>query len=142
MNSTLKNFAVLPFCEGNTYIAVCPALGTVDSCTTLESAFLNLEKTTQIYLQAANLNITPVLIATEELNFTPPSLPQVSSGKFIATLERLGFIRTSHCVVFLKQSQSGEIICVVPLRIPLASTSILNLLYSAGISREEFLENL
>lgn len=95
MNSTLKNFAVFPFCEGNTYIAVCPALETVDQGTTLESAFINLEKTTQVYLQAANLNITPVLIAADELNFTPPppSLPQVSSGRFIAALERMGLLK-------------------------------------------------
>ena len=124
MNSALKNFAVFPFCEGNTYIAVCPALGTVDQGTTLESAFINLQKTTQIYLQAANLNITPVLSGTDQLNFAPPSLPQVSSGRFITALERLGFRRTSHCVVFLKQSQSGKVICVVPLRLPLASATI------------------
>lgn len=92
-DNTLKNFAVFPFCEGNTYITVCPALGTVDQGTTLESAFINVQKTTQIYLQAANLNITPVLIGTDRLNFTPPSLPQVSSGKFIAALERLGLLK-------------------------------------------------
>ena len=141
MNSTLKNFAIFPFCKGNTYIAVCPALGTVDQGTT-ESAFINLQKTTHVYLQAVNLNITPVLIGADQLNFTPPSLPQVSSGRFITALERLGFRRTSDCVVLKKQSQICEIICAVPLRYPLASTTILNLLYSAGISREEFLDAL
>jgi len=93
-------------------------------------------------LQAANLNITPVLIGTDELNFTPPSLPQVSSGRFINARERLGFRRTSRCVVLKKQSQKSEVICVVPLRYPLASATIWNLLYSAGISREEFLDAL
>ncbi len=93
MNSTLENFAVFPFCEGNTYIAVCPALGTVDQNTTLESAFINRQKTTQVYLQAANLNITPVLLGANQLNFTPPSLPQISSGRFIAALERMGLLK-------------------------------------------------
>ncbi len=127
MNSTLKNFAVFPFCKGNTYIVVCPALGTVDQGTTLESAFIYLQKTTQVYLQAANLNITPVLIGADQLNFTSPSLPQVSSSRFITALERLGFRRTSHCVVLKKQSERCEIvICAVPLRYPLVSTTILN----------------
>ena len=81
------------FAREYTYIAVCPALETVDQGTTLESAFINLEKTTQVYLQAANLNITPVLIAADELNFTPPSLPQVSSGRFIAALERMELLK-------------------------------------------------
>ena len=92
-DNTLKNFAVFPFCEVNTYIAVCPALGTVDQNTTLESAFINRQKTTQVYLQAANLNITPVLLGANQLNFTPPSLPQISSGRFIAALERMGLLK-------------------------------------------------
>jgi predicted RNase H-like HicB family nuclease/predicted RNA binding protein YcfA (HicA-like mRNA interferase family) len=142
MNSI--NFDVLPFLEGNTHITVCPDLGTVDQGNTLEEALANLLQTTHIYLQKSNqANIIPNLVVEDKILTSPsPSLPQVSACKVIAVLERLGFCRTSHCVVLKKQSYIGDIICVVPLRNPLASSTTWNILYSAGITHQEFLENL
>lgn len=142
MNSI--NFDVLPFLEGNTHIIVCPDLGTVDQGNTLESALANLLQTTQIFLQKSNrANIIPNLVVEDKILTSPsPSLPQVSAHKVIAVLERLGFRRTSQCVVLKKQSHIGEIICVVPLRNLLASSTTWNILYSAGITLEEFLKNL
>lgn len=45
---TIETFDVLPFLEGNIYIAVCPELGTVDLGTTQEEAINNLLQTTHI----------------------------------------------------------------------------------------------
>lgn len=141
MNS-IKYFEVVFLQEGDAHIAICRDLGIVDQGKTQESAFINLKKTTQIYLQEANLNITANLLGTEGLTFTPLSLPQVSPCKIITVLERLEFRRSSHCVVLKKQSQGGEVICTVPLRYPLASATIWNLLYFAGISCQEFFDTL
>ncbi len=142
--NTIKNFDVLPFYEGKVYIVVCPDLGTVDQGITLESALANLLQTTQIYLQKSNrANIIPNLVVEDKILTSPsPSLPQVSAHKVIAVLERLGFRRTSQCVVLKKQSDIGEFTCVIPLRSPLASSTTWNILYSAGITLQEFLENL
>ncbi len=138
------NFDVLLFQEGDAHIAVCPDLKTVDQGTTQEEAINNLLQTTHIYLQESKrANIYPSFVVENEiLNSLSPRLPQVSACKVIAVLQRLGFRRTSQSVVLKKQSHIGDIICVVPLRNPLASSTTWNILYSAGITLQEFLENL
>ncbi len=143
MNSI--NFDVLFLQEGDVHIAVCPDLRTVDQGTTQEEAVNNLLQTSHIYLQESNLaaNISANFVGrTEICNFPVPSLPQVSACKVITVLERLGYRKSSHCVVMKKQSSTGEITCVVPLRNQFASVTIWNILYSAGITHQEFLENL
>lgn len=141
MNSI--NFDVLFLQEGDVHIAVCPDLGTVDQGATQEQAINNLLQTTHQYLQESKrANIYPSFVEDEILNSLSPSLPQVSACKVIAVLERLGFHRISQCVVLKKQSLIGEISCVIPLHSPLASGTIWNILYSAGITHQEFLENL
>lgn len=143
MNNIIRNFDVLPLQEKNVYIAVCPDLGTVDQGNILNDALANLQQTTQVYLQELNVAFAPHFLVGEQIrNNSSVLLPSVSPDRFIAALERLGFTRTSQCVVLKKQSDKGEVSCAVPLRYPLASATIWNLLYSAGISRQEFLENL
>ena len=138
------NFDVLLFQEGDAHIAVCPDLKTVDQGTTQEEAINNLLQTTHIYLQESKrANIYPSFVVENEiLNSLSPPLPQVSACKVIAVLQRLGFRRTNQSVVLKKQSHIGDIICVVPLRSPLTSSTTWNILYTAGITLQEFLENL
>ena len=80
-----------------------------------------------------------------------PKLPRVSSHKTVQTLEKLGFVqirqRGSHLII-KKQliSEEGKITqvgCVVPMqRKTLAVGTLKNILNQAGVSVEEFLQNL
>ena len=80
------------------------------------------------------------------------SFRQVALSFFVAlneilqhSLERLGFVRTrtrgSH-VVLKKQTQQGEKGCVVPLHRELAIGTLHGIIKQAGISVEEFINNL
>lgn len=74
-----------------------------------------------------------------------PRLRRVSGQQAIRALERLGFVRArqrgSH-VVLKRQSPEGEIGCVVPLHTELAIGTLRGILKQAGVSPEEFMENL
>ena len=141
---TIETFDVLPFLEGDVHIAVCPDFGTVDQGTTQEEAINNLLQTTHIYLQESKKADTyPNFIVKNEISNSPiPALPQISPYKIITVLERLGYQKSSHCIVLTKQSSTGEITCVVPLRKHFARVTTWNILSSAGITLQEFLENL
>ncbi|MGB9879797.1 MAG: type II toxin-antitoxin system HicA family toxin [Anaerolineae bacterium] len=74
-----------------------------------------------------------------------PRLRRVSGIQTIRALERLGFVqvrqRGTH-VVLKKQTMEGEIGCVVPLHRELAIGTLRGILRQAGVSPEEFMENL
>lgn len=74
-----------------------------------------------------------------------PKLRRVSGQEAIRALERLGFRqvrqRGSH-VVLKKQTPEGEVGCVVPLHRELAIGTLRGILRQAGVSVEEFIENL
>lgn len=83
-----------------------------------------------------------------------PKLPRVKASVAIRALERLGFVqvrqRGSH-VILKKQlivgekeeQQVTEVGCVVPLhRKTLAVGTLNSILSQAGVSTEEFLQNL
>jgi predicted RNA binding protein YcfA (HicA-like mRNA interferase family) len=75
----------------------------------------------------------------------PPKLPRVSAEETIRALEHLGFVqirqRGSH-VILQKKTAAGTIGCVVPLHHELAVGTLRNILRQAGVSPEEFIENL
>lgn len=74
-----------------------------------------------------------------------PRLRRVSGTQAVRALERLGFVqvrqRGTH-VVLKKQTAEGEIGCVVPLHRELAIGTLRGILRQAGVSPEEFMENL
>lgn len=74
-----------------------------------------------------------------------PRLRRVSGQETIRALERLGFTqvrqRGSH-VVMKKQTEQGEIGCVVPLHRELALGTLRSILKQAKVSEEEFQSNL
>lgn len=71
-------------------------------------------------------------------------LKRVSGKAVIRTLERLGFVqvrqRGSHVV--LKKMPEAKIGCVVPLHRELAVGTLRGILKQAGVSLQDFLENL
>ncbi|TME11516.1 MAG: addiction module toxin, HicA family [Chloroflexi bacterium] len=75
----------------------------------------------------------------------PPKLPRVSAEEAIRSLERLGFVqirqRGSH-VILKKGISTGDIGCVVPLHRELAIGTLRSILRQAGVTPEEFIENL
>jgi predicted RNA binding protein YcfA (HicA-like mRNA interferase family) len=75
----------------------------------------------------------------------PPKLRPLSGEEVIRTLKRLGFTpvrqRGSH-VVMKKQISGGEVGCVVPLHQELAIGTLRGILRQAGITPEEFMENV
>ncbi|MGK7886401.1 MAG: type II toxin-antitoxin system HicA family toxin [Crocosphaera sp.] len=80
-----------------------------------------------------------------------PKLPRVSSQKTVKTLEKLGFVQIrqkgSHLILKKQlKSEEGKIIeagCVIPLqRKTLAVGTLKNILNQAGVTIEEFLDNL
>ena len=75
----------------------------------------------------------------------PPKLPRVSAEEAICSLERLGFVqirqRGSH-VTLKKRTSTGDIGCVVPLHRELAIGTLRSVLRQAGVTPEEFMENL
>ena len=74
-----------------------------------------------------------------------PKLRSVSGQEAIRTLERLGFEevrqRGSH-VVLKKQTPEGALGCVVPLHRELAIGTLRGILKQAGVTSDEFMENL
>jgi len=72
-------------------------------------------------------------------------LRRVSGEEAIRALERLGFERVrqrgSH-VVLKKQTAEGTVGCVVPLHRELAIGTLRGILRQAGVTPEEFMENL
>ncbi|MBD2681690.1 MULTISPECIES: type II toxin-antitoxin system HicA family toxin [Nostoc] len=80
-------------------------------------------------------------------------LPRVRASEVIIVLERLGFVqvrqRGSHVILKRQLVQEGEgqktieVGCVVPLhRKTIAVGTLKSILSQAGVSVEEFLENL
>ncbi len=74
-----------------------------------------------------------------------PKLRRVSGREAIRALERLGFERArqrgSH-IVLKKQTQQGTVGCVVPLHSELAIGTLRGILKQAGVTPDEFVENL
>jgi len=74
-----------------------------------------------------------------------PKLPRVSGADVIRALARLGFVqvrqRGSH-VVLKRTDASGARGCVVPMHPELATGTLRGLLKQAGVSVEEFTEQL
>ena len=74
-----------------------------------------------------------------------PRMPRISSKEAIRSLERLGFeqIRqTGSHVVMKKETEEGEIGCVVPLHRELKVGTLSSILKQAQVSLEEFTDNL
>jgi predicted RNA binding protein YcfA (HicA-like mRNA interferase family) len=71
-------------------------------------------------------------------------LKPISGKAVVRTLERLGFVqvrqRGSHVV--LKKMPEADIGCVVPLHRELAVGTLRGILKQAGVSPQDFLENL
>ncbi len=74
-----------------------------------------------------------------------PKLQRVSGAETIRALERLGFEqvrqRGSH-VVLRKRTPEGDVGCSVPLHRELAIGTLRGILQQAGVTPEEFMENL
>ena len=74
-----------------------------------------------------------------------PRMPSISSKEAIRSIERLGFeqIRqTGSHVVMKKETEEGEIGCVVPLHRELKVGTLSSILKQAQVSIEEFTDNL
>jgi predicted RNA binding protein YcfA (HicA-like mRNA interferase family) len=74
-----------------------------------------------------------------------PRMPRISSKKAIRALECLGFEQvrqTGSHVVMKKETEEGEIGCVVPLHRELKVGTLSSILKQAQIAIEEFVENL
>ena len=74
-----------------------------------------------------------------------PRMPRISSKEAIRSLERLGFeqIRqTGSHVVMKKETEEGEIGCVVPLHRELKVGTLSSILKQAQVSIEEFTDRL
>lgn len=74
-----------------------------------------------------------------------PKLKRVSGAQAIRALERLGFARArqrgSH-VVLRKHMKGGDLGCVVPSHRELAVGTLRSILRQAGITPEQFMDNL
>jgi predicted RNA binding protein YcfA (HicA-like mRNA interferase family) len=74
-----------------------------------------------------------------------PKLPRVSGEDAIRALERLGFDRVrqrgSH-VILKKQTENRGVGCVIPLHGELATGTLRSILRQAGVSTEDFLDQL
>ena len=74
-----------------------------------------------------------------------PRLRRVSGREALRALERLGFERVrqrgSH-VVLKKQTAEGAVGCVIPLHRELAIGTLRGILRQAGVTPDEFMENL
>ena len=74
-----------------------------------------------------------------------PKLPRVSGAEAIRALAKLGFKqvrqRGSH-VVLKRAHATGETGCVIPMHPELATGTLRGILRQAGISVEEFTEQL
>lgn len=70
-----------------------------------------------------------------------PKLPCVSGAKAAKALERLGFIRQRQRGSHLVMRRGGSV-CVVPMHREVDQGTLRGILRQAGISPEEFIENL
>jgi predicted RNA binding protein YcfA (HicA-like mRNA interferase family) len=74
-----------------------------------------------------------------------PELRRVSGREAIRALEKLGFEqvrqRGSH-VILKKQTPTGDVGCVVPLHRELAIGTLRGILKQAGVTPDEFMEEL
>ena len=70
-----------------------------------------------------------------------PKLPCVSGAKVAKALERLGFIRQRQKGSHLVMRRGGNV-CVVPMHREVDQGTLRGVLRQAGISPEEFVENL
>ena len=74
-----------------------------------------------------------------------PKLPLISSKEAIRALERLGFEQvrqTGSHVVMKKETQDGEIGCVVPVHRELKVGTLSGILKQAQVTVEEFIDSL
>ena len=74
-----------------------------------------------------------------------PKLPRISSREAIRSLERLGFeqIRqTGSHIVMKKETEKGEIGCVVPVHRELKIGTLSGILKQAQVTVEEFIDRL
>ena len=74
-----------------------------------------------------------------------PRMPRISSKEAIRSLERLGFEQvrqTGSHVVMKKETDEGEIGCVVPLHRELKVGTLSGILKQSQIDIEEFIDNL
>lgn len=74
-----------------------------------------------------------------------PKLPRISSREAIRALERLGFElvrQTGSHIVMKKETEEGEIGCVVPLHRELKIGTLSGILKQAQVTPEEFIESL
>jgi predicted RNA binding protein YcfA (HicA-like mRNA interferase family) len=74
-----------------------------------------------------------------------PRMPRISSREAIRALELLGFEQvrqTGSHVVMKKQTEDGDIGCVVPVHRELKVGTLSGILKQAQVSLEEFIERL
>jgi predicted RNA binding protein YcfA (HicA-like mRNA interferase family) len=74
-----------------------------------------------------------------------PRMPRISSKEAIRELERLGFEQIRQIgsyIVMKKETEEGEIGCVVPLHRELKVGTLSSILKQSQISIDEFIENL
>jgi predicted RNA binding protein YcfA (HicA-like mRNA interferase family) len=74
-----------------------------------------------------------------------PKMPRISSREAIRALERLGFEQvrqTGSHVVMKKETEEGEVGCVVPVHRELKVGTLSGILKQAQITVEEFIESL
>jgi predicted RNA binding protein YcfA (HicA-like mRNA interferase family) len=74
-----------------------------------------------------------------------PKLPRISSREAIRSLERLGFEQvrqTGSHVVMKKETEEGEIGCVVPVHRELKVGTLSGILKQAQVTVEEFINSL
>jgi len=74
-----------------------------------------------------------------------PKMPRISSREAIRALERLGFEQvrqTGSHVVMKKETEEGEIGCVVPMHKELKVGTLSGILKQAQVTVEEFIESL
>jgi len=74
-----------------------------------------------------------------------PKMPRISSREAIRALERLGFEQvrqTGSHVVMKKETEEGEIGCVVPVHRELKVGILSGILKQAQVTVEEFIKSL
>jgi len=74
-----------------------------------------------------------------------PKLPRISSKEAIRALERLGFEQvrqTGSHVVMKKETEDGEIGCIVPVHRELKVGTLSGILKQAQVTVEEFIDSL
>ena len=74
-----------------------------------------------------------------------PKLPRISGQEALRVLKRLGFEqvrqRGSH-VILKKMTPEGAVGCALPMHQQLAVGTLAGILKQAGVSQDEFLDNM